>query len=97
MGARIVSIGGVLGVVGVSSTQTLFWSAWNGISWTLPGGDDAASAYSSSGRIAVFPFGDDLVDIMVPNQDGEVLLRRLTLSGNPIAPFMLAASWTMLL
>lgn len=97
MGARIVSAGGVLGVVGVSSTQTLFWSAWNGMSWTSPGRDDAVPAYSSSGRIAVFPFGGDSVDIMVPNQDGEVVLRRLTLSGNPIAPFMLAASWTMLL
>jgi hypothetical protein len=97
MGLRVVSLAGFLVVVGIASNGNLFWAAWSGLLWGLPGLSNATPAYSTSGRIAATPFDANSIDVMLPNHDGEIVMRRLTLSGNPLAPVLLSNSWTLVL
>jgi hypothetical protein len=98
MGLRLTSLGASLIAVGIASNGALFWAVWNGGVLWIPGLDVAAPAYSTSGRIAATPFGANSMDVMLPNQDGDVVLRRLTVAGiPPLATASVTGSWTLML
>lgn len=96
MGLVLKVLAESLVAVAVASNQALAWSAFEGGLWTLPGVDLALPPYSASGRITAMAADAASLDVMLPNQLGNIVIRRLA-RGAPMAPLTLSGAWEMTL
>ncbi|GAB2900237.1 glycoside hydrolase domain-containing protein [Streptomyces mayteni] len=95
---RLLSVGDLLVAIAITARAELVWTAWNGISWTLPGVDVGGVPYSTCGRLAAVRVDDQTVDIALPNGNRKLMVRRLRRDPfNPVMPFSATTSWETVL